>query len=118
VLDGNILGKPDTADTARRVLASLSGRTHQVMTGCAVALDRHILSAVDTTIVEFRVLEPNEIDAYVATGEPLDKAGSYAIQGGAAAFVRSVSGATDTVIGLHLDTVHALLAEIKLSARH
>ncbi len=114
-LGGEALGKPgDTAD-AERMLGLLSGRRHQVATGVGLAgpdgrggIRIEVLSAVTT--VRFRGLDPAEIRAYVATGEPLDKAGAYAIQGGGAAFVESIEGALDNVIGLPIDVVRRLIA--------
>ncbi|QXC59947.1 Maf family protein [Aquihabitans sp. G128] len=120
VLEGEVLGKPADAAEARAVLRRLSGHRHVVLTGVAVAR-RSIGGAglgpassldveVEATAVEFRALDDDEVDRYVATGEPLDKAGSYGIQGGAGAFVASIEGDRDNVIGLGLATVRRLLA--------
>ncbi len=108
-VDCEVLGKPRDRTEARAMLARLSGRRHQVATGVALALGDRVESAVATTSVTFRSLSAPEIDAYVATGEPLDKAGAYGIQGGAAAFVTQIEGPIDTVIGLPLDLVRVLL---------
>ena len=113
-LDGEILGKPADAADARRMLAALSGRTHDVATGVAVAaLDApdtvRLRSGVDLTRVRFRVLSAAEIEAYVETGEPQDKAGAYALQGGAGGFVEHLEGREDTVIGLPIPLVRQLL---------
>jgi septum formation protein len=106
---GELLGKPADAAEARRMLARLSGREHEVWTGVAVLVaDGQEQVDVGRTAVRFRPLGPDEIAAYVASGEPLDKAGGYAIQGGAAEFVESVDGDYDNVVGLPL----ALLAEL------
>jgi septum formation protein len=111
VVDDDILGKPCDAAAARTMLARLSGRVHQVMTGVAlVAPDRNVQSSFHVvTDVAMRPLTVLEIDAYVASGEPMDKAGAYAIQGGAAPFITGVTGSYSNVVGLPLDEVCALL---------
>ena len=116
-LDGRPLGKPVDAADACRMLRSLSGRTHEVCTGLALlGPDRQgriqRIDGVACTRVSFRAQGDAEIVAYVAGGEPLDKAGSYAIQGGAAAFVTSMEGDLDTVIGLSVSTLHSLLRDL------
>jgi septum formation protein len=115
LLGDAILSKPEDAADARRMLHALSGRVHRVVTGVAVARDATVLSASDATSVEFRPLSDEEIAAYVATGEPLDKAGAYAIQGGAAGFVVRREGRLDTVVGLPVDVVRRLVAEIGIA---
>lgn len=112
VVDGIILGKPRDAAEAERMLAQLAGRAHEVLTAVALFAPGAALveSFVVATAVEFRPLDAAEIAAYVATGEPLDKAGAYALQGGAAGFVRAVRGSSSSVIGLPLDEVRTLLA--------
>ncbi len=112
VLEGEILGKPAGPGDARRMLAALSGRVHRVVTGVAVARGSEVRSGRASTDVEFRRLSPAEIDAYVATGEPLDKAGAYAIQGGAAPFVARRTGDLDTVVGLPIALVRRLLGSL------
>jgi len=114
VLDGQPLGKPSDEPEARDMLRRLSGREHQVMTGVAIidAATGNDVGGVETTIVRFRDLESDEIDAYVATGEPLDKAGAYGIQGGAAAFVAGLTGDHSNVVGLPLPLVERLLGEL------
>jgi septum formation protein len=97
---GLLLGKPADAADAARMLAALSGREHRVTTGVAAARDGLVLHARRTAVVAFRRLSREEVDAYVATGEPLDKAGAYAIQGGARGFVERLEGARDVVVGL------------------
>lgn len=110
-LDGEMLGKPADAEDARRILARLSGRAHWVVTGVALRAPREgVLTGLEQTRVAFRELDPREIDAYVATGEPLDKAGAYGIQGGAARFVAEVRGPLDNVVGLPVGLVRRLLA--------
>ena len=99
-LDGKPLGKPKDEDDARAMLASLSGARHRVVTGVAVAVSGNVFSGTETTAVTFRTLSAQEIDAYVASGEPMDKAGAYGIQAGADRFVIRVEGEVDNVIGL------------------
>ena len=110
-LDGAVLAKPADTSDAVRMLEALSGREHLAHTAVAIAAGG-LLNVVDvTTTVRMRPLDRAEIDWYVATGEPLDKAGAYAIQGGAAAFVEAVSGSVSNVVGLPLaETVVALRA--------
>lgn len=109
-LDGRILAKPDDAADAVAMLESLSGRAHLTHTAVAlVGVDGRTTVEAVTTTVRFRELSPAEIAWYVATGEPLDKAGAYAIQGGAATFVVGVEGSVSNVVGLPLaETVLAL----------
>ncbi len=111
VVDGEIMGKPADAADARRMLSRLSGRVHHVVTGIALVGPDGLLReelAVDSA-VQFRLLAGDEIDAYVASGDPLDKAGAYAIQGGASRFVHRVTGSYTNVVGLPLDEVRDLL---------
>lgn len=110
-LDRAILGKPAGDAEARRMLESLSGRVHEVWTGLFLfdpAHDRGVGEAV-RSIVKFSRLEPDEIDRYVATGEPLDKAGAYAVQGYGAAFVEAIEGSYTNVVGLPLGHLRRLL---------
>lgn len=112
VVDGDVLGKPRDADEARGMLRRLSGRTHTVHTAVAAVRGPRAASRVDTVAVAFRALSDAEIDAYVATGEPMDKAGAYGIQGYGAAIVRRVDGDFFAVMGLGLVTVVELLREL------
>ena len=112
VLDGEVLGKPGRPDWATDMLLRLSGRTHEVVGGLAVCHGGHTISGVVRTRVTFRELGDDEVDAYVATGEPLDKAGAYAIQGGAAGFVTEVAGCRENVIGLSIPAVLAALKSL------
>ena len=107
-LDGTILGKPADADEARAMLRSLSARTHRVHTGVTVRLGARTATEVATTFVTFTPITDTALEWYIATGEPFDKAGAYAIQGSAAVFVASVKGSVSNVIGLPLTTVVAL----------
>jgi septum formation protein len=114
VVDGAILGKPrDTAD-ARAMIARLSGRTHEVFTAVAVARGDRVVDAVSRVAVTFRALDEGEIAAYVATGEPMDKAGAYGIQGYGATIVERIDGDYFAVMGLPLVTVVRLLGEVGL----
>lgn len=100
VLEGGVFGKPRDDDDARHMLGELSGRTHQVITGVCLVRDGHCETFAETTNVCFRELSADEIAAYVATGEPLDKAGAYGIQGKAGVFVDHIEGDYDNVVGL------------------
>jgi septum formation protein len=101
-----ILGKPSNAADAQRMLRLLSGRTHQVVTGCAVfAPGREPAIFTVSTDVTMGEISEERLKAYVATGEPMDKAGAYAIQGGAAAFVTTICGSYTNVVGLPLAEV-------------
>jgi septum formation protein len=112
VLDGLIYGKPrDTADAAR-MLTLLSGRTHHVSTAIAVNWEGEITVEIATTAVSFRELTREEIDRYVATGESVDKAGAYAIQGRAAGFASRLEGSYSGVMGLPLFETARVLARI------
>lgn len=114
-VDGVILAKPEDDADAARMLRALSGRPHRVHTHVVVALEGPGVSrgaaATVTSVVVFDDLDDDDIDAYVATGEPRDKAGAYAIQGGAAAFVRSVDGSVTNIVGLPLAELRGLLRD-------
>ena len=101
-VSGQILGKPETAVVAARMLGLLSGTRHRVLTAVAVQLEERIELAVSESFVTFGVLDPARIDAYVASGEPFDKAGAYGIQGRAGAFVERLEGSYTGVMGLPL----------------
>jgi len=113
-LGGEIFGKPRDAADARETLAALSGRTHRVLTGIFLIRlpDDVTRSAVESTSVALLALEREEIEAYVATGEPLDKAGAYAIQGRAGRYIPKIEGCYFNVVGLPLARLHALLREL------
>ena len=108
-LDNHILGKPEDEQDAARMLRMLSGRSHHVITGVAVVTARGAEVAAEVTAVRFLTLTDAEIDAYVATGEPMDKAGAYAIQGLAARWIPRVEGCYFNVVGLPLALVSTLL---------
>jgi septum formation protein len=110
VLDGEVLGKPRDGTEATSMLQRLSGRSHRVLTGlCLIAPAGRIQITVAATTVEFLPLDAAQIADYVATGEPMDKAGAYAIQGGAGRFVRRVDGELANVVGLPISVVTELL---------
>ncbi|MDQ3082435.1 MAG: Maf family protein [Gemmatimonadota bacterium] len=112
VLDDRILGKPRDENHAREMLGELSGRTHTVVTGMACALNGEVVSAVETVEVTFRYLTAAEIDAYVSTGEPMDKAGSYGIQGFGATIVKRIDGDYFAVMGLSLVRLVSLMRDL------
>lgn len=114
VLDGDILGKPRDAAEARAMVARLSGRTHTVFTAMAVARDGRTESAVEEVQVTFRPLTPEAVAEYVATGEPLDKAGAYGIQGFGATIVERIDGDFFSVMGLGLRRLVTLLERVGL----
>jgi septum formation protein len=106
---GEILGKPVDADDARRMLRSLSARTHQVHTAVVVRRGARTEHDIVTTFVTMSPMTEASIEWYLATGEPLDKAGAYAIQGAGGAFVTAIEGSASNVVGLPLTTVVELL---------
>jgi septum formation protein len=111
LLDGEILEKPRDQAHAQRMLRQLSGRTHQVITAVALHSQTQQALRVSTTDVTFRELSDTEIAAYWETGEPQDKAGSYAIQGLGAVFVKDIRGSYSCVVGLPIETTLELLQE-------
>ena len=110
-LDGVALGKPTSEANACEMLRTLSGNTHRVHTGVAVHYCGKCLLGTATTSVKFRTLTEKEIADYVATGEPMDKAGAYGIQGKGGALVLGYDGAFDTVVGLSVELTERLIAE-------
>jgi len=108
-LDGVPLGKPSDAEDAVRMLLSLSGKTHNVHTGVAVHYKGEVFSGTDTSHVTFRNFDEAEARDYVSTGEPMDKAGSYAIQGIGAKLVEKYEGEFDTIVGLSLSLTEKLI---------
>ena len=113
VVAAEILGKPKDAADAVAMLQKLSGSSHQVLTAVSLITERQALTALNTTTVNFRPLTASEIESYVASGEPADKAGSYAIQGFAAVFIDSIEGSYSGVMGLPLAETYQLLQTIK-----
>ncbi len=116
VLDGEILGKPTDASEARQMLRSLSGRSHEASTGVAVVdVDGVAAVEVSTTVVTMHPISESDIDWYLATGEPFDKAGSYALQGHGGVFVEKIDGNMASVIGLPLDITRRMLEAVGIS---
>ncbi|TNE72138.1 MAG: septum formation inhibitor Maf [Gammaproteobacteria bacterium] len=109
VIDGEILGKPENHEAAAAMLQRLSGRAHQVMTAVALVHRGQSKAVLVVTDVEFRTLSASEIEAYIASGEPMDKAGSYGIQGLGGIFVREIRGSYSAVVGLPLQETAALM---------
>ncbi len=112
VAEGKILGKPADAAEAEAMLAQLSGKTHKVLTGLAVSHAGKEIAEVCSTDVVFRTLTKEEIKKYVATGEPLDKAGAYGIQGKGAVLVEKIDGCYNNVVGLPLTRLQLILAKL------
>ena len=110
-LDGCLLGKPHTEEEAFMMLQRLSGRAHEVFTGVTVSDSTGILSEAERTVVRFRPLSDEEIRRYIATGEPMDKAGAYGAQGRGALFVRSIEGDFFNVMGLPICRLGEMLAK-------
>jgi len=109
VVRGELLAKPESAAEAEAMLAKLRGRTHHVMTGVALVCDGRIEDAIDISDVTFRALPDAMIASYVATGEPMDKAGAYAVQGLGAVLIQGIRGDFFSVMGLPLRLVVELL---------
>ena len=111
-LDGEIFAKPIDTDDARRMLRRLSARTHRVHSGVALRRGSRVVSDVGTTMVTMTPLTDAAISWYLASGEPMDKAGAYAVQGTAGVFVQQIRGSVSNVIGLPLHTVVRLATEL------
>lgn len=110
-LDQHILAKPEDAADAARMLRMLSGRSHRVITGIAIATGRDTEVAAEVTAVQFLTLTDEEIHTYVATGEPMDKAGAYGIQGYAARWIPRIEGCYFNVVGLPLALVSTMIEQ-------
>ena len=108
-IDGQILGKPEDEADARRMLRLLSGRPHEVHTGVALVSGAGVRAAVDTTRVWFSAMTDEDISWYVSTGEPVDRAGAYAIQGLASRFIPRIEGSYSNVVGLPVALVSSIL---------
>lgn len=113
-LDGNFLGKPENKEDAKRMLMALSGKKHTVYTGVALIRGDKELCFTEASDVYFREIEESEIEAYIATGEPMDKAGAYAAQGLGALFVRRIEGDFFNVMGLPVCRLGLMLKEFGL----
>ncbi|UZT82305.1 Maf family protein [Caproicibacterium sp. BJN0003] len=109
---GRILGKPQTPEMAKKMLELLSGQVHQVYTAFCLIANNEVYEDKDCTSVEFYRIEPEEIEAYIASGEPLDKAGAYGIQGRGAVFVKRIDGSFTSVVGLPLGKIHRILKKV------
>ncbi|KGD78425.1 septum formation inhibitor Maf [Tatumella morbirosei] len=116
VSEGRVLEKPRSEEDACRMLNALSGKTHQVITAVTVANRQHSLTTSVTTQVTFRQLNARDIAEYIASGEPMDKAGAYGIQGKGGRFVRSIEGSYSAVVGLPLVETEELLGQLQLLA--
>ena len=114
VLKNEIIGKPSDAENARQILRQLSGQEHKVITGVAVVHSK-IFSAARISHVRIKALTPNVINSYVESGEPMDKAGAYAIQGEGSFLVESYSGSYSNIIGLPVDLLKDLLKKSNFS---
>jgi septum formation protein len=114
-IGARILGKPDDAAQARAMLSSLSGRTHRVLTAVAVSAGRRTLFALNVSRVHFATIAAAEIEAYAASGEPFGKAGAYAIQGRAAAWISRIDGSYTGIMGLPLHDTARLLRQARVS---
>lgn len=108
-VDGDIIGKPADAAEARTILTRLSGRSHRVLTAIAISDGAHIRSLISVSDVRFRMLSEDDIRHYVASGEPMDKAGAYGIQGRAAMFIEEIRGSYSGIMGLPLFETAQLL---------
>jgi septum formation protein len=117
VVNRKILGKPASAAQAATMLRQLSGREHKVVTAIAVSRGKKLRSAVEVVRVRFRTLRAEEIEAYIATGEPMDKAGAYGIQGYGATIVECVNGDYFSVMGLPLARLVGLLRDVGIRYR-
>lgn len=111
VVDGEVLGKPTDAADARRMLALIAGRRHEVLTGICLKRGEDVVRDHAVTAVWLAALSAEEIDAYAASGEPMDKAGAYAIQGLASRYVERIEGCYFNVVGLPVALVYRRLAE-------
>lgn len=112
VCEGKVLGKPHSEEEAKQMLRLLSGRDHQVMTGCTVLRGSKSVTFTEITDLHFKTLSDKEIEDYVNSGEPMDKAGSYGIQGGAALFCERMNGDYYNVVGLPVCHLGQVLKEI------
>lgn len=112
VIDGKILGKPTDPEEAKAMLRLLSGRTHDVLTGVCLLEASECLTFVERTLVRFKKLSDQEVQAYVDSGEPLDKAGGYGIQGLASKFIERIEGCYFNVVGLPIARVYAALQSL------
>src|SRR5262249_2026519 len=115
VINNEIAGKPVDGEDAKRMLRALSGQWHEVLTAVSLVYGDCVLSEVVSTRVKFADMSEEEIDWYVSTGEPLDKAGAYGIQGYALRFVEQIEGNYSNVVGLPLQVVYRMLRELRIA---
>ena len=118
VHEGHVLGKPGHPEEARSMLRRIEGDIHEVVTGLAVASGTEVHSLVDITTVRMLPMTDDEVNGYVETGEPMDKAGSYALQGRGGIFVESVSGSPFTVIGMPIHLLPRLMLRVGTDLHH
>ena len=114
VVDGQIFGKPENDGDAVRMLRALRNRRHEVLTAVTLAAESRSLTRVEQTMVEFGTMSDGEIEWYVASGEPTDRAGAYAVQGLASRFVTRVDGSYSNVVGLPVALVYVMLKEFAI----
>jgi septum formation protein len=114
VIDGRILGKPADTDEAFSMLSTIQGRWHTVHSGLALGLDGEVRVGAEASRVKMAAMDPEVIRWYIATGEPMDKAGAYALQGIGGLFVERVEGSCSNVVGLPLPLLRTFLADLKL----
>lgn len=114
-LGQSIFGKPDNQADAARILGELSGRTHRVLTAVAVRWQEELHTAVSESAVTFRAISVDEIRRYIATAEPMDKAGAYGVQGRAAVFIERIEGSYSGIMGLPLYETSVLLAKVGIT---
>ena len=117
-LDGHIHYKPKDEADAKRILRTLAGRTHEVITGIAFVRGAEVFSAVEVTKVTFDDMTEQEIADYVATGEPMDKSGAYALQGKAGVFIKGIEGSYSNVVGLPLCALKHLARQANINLYH
>lgn len=113
VIDEIIAAKPVDIDDASRMLRALSGRWHEVLTGVTIIADDQAVSRVETTRVSFIEMSDSEIEWYIGTGEPMDKAGGYGIQGFASRFIDRIEGSYSNVVGLPVEMVYGMIKEVE-----
>ncbi len=114
ILDGNILGKPKDRADAKAMIEALSGKVHKVITGTAVITKSRRISFSEVTEVEFCTMTEAEIDTYLDTDEPYDKAGAYGIQGKAGVYIKGIKGDYNNVVGLPVSRLYSVLKEMEL----
>ncbi len=117
IANNEVLGKPKDKEDARRMITALSGISHKVITGVTVIKDKNLLSFSETTVVKFRTLTADEIEEYISTDEPYDKAGAYAVQGIAGKFVEELIGDYYNVVGFPVSRIREALKTIGIKVK-